>query len=323
MMERSTRFPRPVCLTIGVFDGVHRGHQHLFRTMLGHAASQGLAPACVTFEPDPEAVLFPDRPPPMLSTVEERVELIRALGVEHIEVLQFTETLARLQPEQFLAEMGTRFDLRLLCIGSDFALGRERAGTVDVLRQLGRQMGFTVEPVELLMRGDRPISSTWIRELLAAGDVSGAGDLLGRAYCLEGVVETGMQRGRQLGFPTANVRPPPGRALPADGVYFVQATRIDSAAESNTVPWSGVVNLGARPTFDETERLIETHLLDFSGDLYGAILRVCFLRQLRGIQKFAGIDELRAQIARDVEAARELARETDANHPLSPSGADS
>jgi riboflavin kinase/FMN adenylyltransferase len=288
--------------------------------MLGYAMSNGLASACVTFDPDPEAVLFPDRPPPVLSTVSERTSRIHALGVEHIDVLPFTEALARLQPEEFLAELRARYDIRILCVGSDFALGRERSGNVDVLRQLGREIGFTVEPVELLRHQDRPISSTWIRELLAGGDVIGAGELLGGPYCLSGVVETGMQRGRQLGFPTANVRPPAGRALPADGVYFVRAVRIDGAGEVSAGPWSGVVNLGARPTFDEMERLLETHLLDFAGDLYGAPLRVCFLRQLRGIQKFSGVEELRAQISRDVEVARELAKGFDADHLFRFSG---
>ncbi len=294
----------PVCLTIGVFDGVHVGHQHLIRSMLTQAKEHGLVSACLTFDPDPEAVLFPDHPPLALSTVAERVERIRDLGVDHIQVLPFTVELAHQTPDEFLAGLRARYDIRTLCVGSDFALGRERTGTVEILREVGSRRGFTVARIELLQRDGRPISSTWVRELLAAGDVAHAGELLGRPYCLQGLVETGMQRGRQLGFPTANVRPPQGRALPADGVYFVRASRAGSHDEE---PWDGVVNLGARPTFDEHERLLETHLLDFSGDLYGAELSVCFIEQLRGIRRFSGIDELKAQIEKDVAAARQLA----------------
>ncbi len=296
----------PVCLTIGVFDGVHLGHQYLIRSMLAQAKREGLASACLTFDPDPEAVLVPEHPPLALSSVAERVELIRELGVEHIQVLTFTEALAHQSAAEFIAELRARYDLRTLFVGTDFALGHERTGTVDVLRELGRQQGFSVGAVELLNDHGRPISSTWIRELLAAGDVVRAAELLGRPYCLEGPVETGMRRGRQLGFPTANIRPPKGRALPADGVYFVRVSRVGKGMADERA-WNGVINLGARPTFDEMERILETHLLDFSGDLYGARLRVCFIKQLRGIQRFSGIEELRSQIEKDVAAARELA----------------
>lgn len=314
-MNTSAPLNEPVCLTIGVFDGVHRGHQHLIRTTIEYAAARGLVPACLTFHPDPEAVLAPDRPPPALSTVEERVKLIRALGMPYVQVLEFSEVLARKSPREFLDELRARFRVRVLCVGADFALGHERMGTVDVLRELGREMGFTVEAVDLVRHQGRPISSTWIRELLAAGDVELANELLGRPYCLDGVVESGARRGQQLGFPTANVRPPTGRALPADGVYFVRASRADGAGQET---WSGVVNLGARPTFEEAERLLEIHLLDFQGDLYGARLSICFLRQLRQIQKFAGVDELRAQIAQDIAVARELARSANAAEHRSP-----
>jgi riboflavin kinase / FMN adenylyltransferase len=306
MMAAERVLTAPVCLSIGVFDGVHVGHQHLIRSMVTQAKEHGLVSACLTFDPDPEAVLVPDHPPLALSTVEERVERIRDLGVAHIQVLPFTTELAHQTAYEFLAGLRARYDLRTLCVGSDFALGRERTGTVDVLQDIGQQLGFAVSPTALLEAAGRPVSSTWIRELLAAGDVERASELLGRPYCLEGRVETGMQRGRQLGFPTANVRPPSGRALPADGVYFVRASRTDSQSSSGET-WNGVVNLGSRPTFDEHERLLETYLLDFTGDLYGAELRVCFIKQLRGIQRFSGIDELKAQIEKDVVAARQLA----------------
>jgi riboflavin kinase/FMN adenylyltransferase len=300
---------RSACLTIGMFDGVHLGHQRVIRTMLDRAKADALVPICLTFDPDPEAVLNPDRPPLALSSLSERVAGIHALGVERVDVLEFSEQVARQSAAEFIGELRSRYDLRVLCVGEDFALGRDRAGTVDVLRTLGEELGFAVVAVPLLRHKGRPTSSTWVRELLATGDVGAAAELLGRPYCLEGEVVSGMQRGRQIGFPTANLVPPPGQALPADGVYFVAVERPDlQDAEKAWAAWNGVVNLGSRPTFNEAERLIETHVLDFEGDLYGERLRVCFVDQLRGIRQFAGIDELRAQIARDVDRARELAR---------------
>jgi riboflavin kinase/FMN adenylyltransferase len=200
---------------------------------------------------------------------------------------------------------------------------------VRILSELGAERGFGVIAVEPLRHAGRPISSTWIREALGVGDVGLAQELLGRPYCIEGMVVSGMRRGRQLGFPTANVIPPEGRALPADGVYFAHValagrqepngndareTAEGSAMLQSTTsagssdPGFAVVNLGARPTFDEPERILEAHVLDYRGDLYGSRLNVCFLRQIRGIQRFAGVDELRDQIGRDVALARDLAQ---------------
>ena len=298
-------------LTIGVFDGVHLGHQDLVRQMLTAAKASGLASVCVTFDPDPEVVLRPEQRHIALSTMEDRVARLIALGVGHVEVIPFNQIVANQTPEEFIDDLCARYPLQSVWVAANFALGRGRSGTVDRLQALGTERGFAVNAVDLLARDGRPISATWIREALSAGDVRLAAELLGRAYCLQGRVSPGAQRGRTIGFPTANIVPPPGRALPADGVYFVTVARPALGDDTRY----GVVNLGGRPTFNETERILETHILEFSGELYDTELEVCFLDQLRGIQKFGSVDELRAQIERDVEQARELMKETP-----SPSG---
>lgn len=289
-------------LAIGVFDGVHRGHQHLIDRMVSHARESGLYAVCVTFEPDPDAVLHPDRSPATLSTAQERSDLLAALGVQWVDTLAFTPELAHQTPLEFVGWLHRTYPFRALWVGSDFALGRDRAGTVEVLMEIGRSLGFEVVVVDPLLEGDRPISSTWIRGLLREGDLDRVGRLLGRPYCLHGAVIEGARRGHQLGFPTANVLPPPSRALPPDGVYFVQV-------EVGGAEQPGVANLGSRPTFSENQRLLETHLLDFAGDLYGTSIGVCFVEQLRSTQRFESVDALRAQIERDVELARAKAAE--------------
>lgn len=297
-------------LTIGVFDGVHRGHQDLIRRMVAAAKRNDVTSVAVTFDPDPEVVLRPEHRHLALSTMEERTDLLISLGVTHIEIVPFNQAVASQSPEEFIDGLCSSYRLQSLWVAADFALGRGRSGTVDRLREIASARGFEVTAVDLLTREGRPISATWIREALAAGDVRLAAELLGRPYCLAGRVAPGAQRGRTLSFPTANIVPPPGRALPADGVYFVRVAgpALEGASQygDGGAPRYGVVNLGGRPTFDETERLLETHILDFSGELYGSHLEVCFLEQLRGIQRFGSADELREQIERDVAAAREL-----------------
>lgn len=337
--------PPAVALTVGVFDGVHRGHQALVEKMVARAKADRLNSVCITFDPDPEIVLHPDRPHLALSTISDRREHLLRMGVEHVEVVAFTREVSLQTPEQFIDSVRDRYELRALWVGSDFALGRERTGTVDALQRIGKRLGFAVFVVEPLRHNDRPISSTWIREALHDGDMSLTRELLGRSYCVEGEVVSGARRGRQLGFPTANIIPPAGRALPGDGVYFVHVSFLAKggrgtgavAGETETrkatpdparplgaparqadaalrytppapQPCYGVVNLGARPTFDETERVLETHLLDFDEDIYSTRLHVCFLQQLRPIRPFPSISELSAQIARDVGAARDLMR---------------
>jgi riboflavin kinase/FMN adenylyltransferase len=311
-----------VALTIGVFDGVHRGHQDLVRRMVQHAEATTLGTACITFDPDPDRVLHPERRHQALSTLDDRVRRLRALGIDRVDVMPFSRDFSLQSPEEFVTSLQATYPLRSLWVGSDFALGRDRKGTVERLKEIGGSCGFAVVAVEPLPQDGRTISATWIREALDSGEVELAARLLGRPYCLDGVVGSGMRRGRQIGFPTANILPPHDRALPADGVYFVRASlgggrRVSAEQDSSggrpvdsdvsLAALFGVVNLGSRPTFDEAERLVETHLLDYSGDLYGERIDVCFLRQIRGIRRFPGIDELRSQIARDVAVARSWA----------------
>jgi riboflavin kinase/FMN adenylyltransferase len=283
--------------------------------MIAGARVARLDTVAVTFDPLPETLLHPEASCPSLSTVEERAELLREYGVDDVHVVPFTEHVAAQSAEEFLDDLRQAYEMRQIYVGADFALGHERATTIQGLREIGERDGISVITVPLMSQGGRKVSSSWIREALAAGDVELARYLLGRPYAIRGIVESGAQRGRLLGFPTANVAPPPGRALPADGVYYVEVqvlqapdgTSGDDADGQGGGVRQGVVNLGGRPTFDETDRLLETHVLDFQGDLYGAYLSVAFIAQLRGTRKFSGVDELREQIERDVAMAREIA----------------
>lgn len=288
-----------VDLAIGVFDGVHRGHQYLLERMVEDSTQNGRTALCLTFDPHPEVVLYPERAARALCSLGERLARLRELGIARVDLLPFTLDVARQSAQEFVAWLHSEYGLHALWAGSDFALGRDRMGTVDVLREIGKSLGFVVRAVEPLHEDNRPISSTWIRELLADGDVRRAAALLGRPYVLEGPVVEGARRGRELGFPTANLVPEVDRALPADGVY---AVGIDLDSRS----LRGVANLGSRPTFDEGQRLLETHVLDFDEDLYGAEVRISFLERLRGVQRFGSVVELRRQIERDVEMARSL-----------------
>jgi riboflavin kinase / FMN adenylyltransferase len=288
---------RPVVATIGAFDGIHRGHHLLLGQVVDRARSLELPSLCVTFDPHPDLVLYPDRHVTYLTDRTEKDRVLRQLGLDDVMVIEFTPALSMLNPEEFLGLVAENHPLAELWVGSDFALGRGRSGTIAALAELGRVQGFALHVVPP-QRSDREIiSSTSIRSLLSQGNVRHANRLLGRRYRISGTVETGAARGRQLGFPTANIRPDPRRALPADGVYAA------------VVPLDGtehraVANLGSRPTFKEGERLLEVHLLDVVADLYGRNLDVDFVARLRDTQRFESIDALRAQIARDADAAR-------------------
>jgi riboflavin kinase/FMN adenylyltransferase len=291
----------PMVAAIGAFDGVHRGHQVLLTEMVARATELGARALCVTFDPDPEQVLRPDRPGRTLAPIDERVRLIRQLGVHEVYLWPFTATVARMRPEEFVGALCARYRLIEVWVGADFRFGRDRTGTVADLVALGRRFGFAVQTRAPVYDGDRPISSTRIRELLAAGDVAEAARLLGRPYRIAGEVIEGARRGRRLGFPTANLPPPRGQALPAEGVYAGRALLGDTA-------YDAVANVGRRPTFDEEQPLIEVHLLDFAGDLYRRHLAFDFVAHLRGTRKFDSAEALQAQIARDIEAARAALR---------------
>jgi riboflavin kinase / FMN adenylyltransferase len=284
---------------IGAFDGVHRGHQALLRGVVGRADELGARSVCVTFDPDPERVLRPESAPLALCSVEERARLVQVLGIDETYVWPFTEAVARMSPEDFVSELCAHYPLVEVWVGTNFAFGRGRSGTVDTLAALGRPHGFTVQEMAPVIDGGRPVSSTRIRGLLADGDVGEAAHLLGRYYELAGEVIGGAKRGRQLGFPTANLLPPAGQVLPAQGVYAGHAA-VDGQQHA------AVANVGSRPTFGEEQPLVEVHLLDFSGDIYGHRLEFAFVERVRNVQRFASLDELRLQIGRDVESARGL-----------------
>ncbi len=286
-----------VVATIGAFDGIHRGHQLLLGQVVERARYLGLGSLCVTFDPHPDIVLYPHRKLTYLSDRTEKERILDQLGLDHVRVFEFTHELSMLRPDEFLGLIREQHRLAELWVGSDFALGRDRAGTIAALVDIGRIQDFALHVVPPQKVEREIVSSTTIRKLLADGNVRHANRLLGRRYCIRGTVEHGDARGRQLGWPTANIRPDPRRALPGDGVYLASC-----ALES--VERRAVVNLGARPTFQESERLLEVHILDFAGELYGHALAVEFLDRIRDVRRFDSVDELRAQIARDAEVAR-------------------
>ena len=293
---------RASAVTIGKFDGVHRGHQYLVSLLREQAAERALASVVVTLHPHPITVLRPGTPVTYLCSLEERVALLREQGVAGVAVLSFTSELAQLSYRDFLGLLCEQLDLRLLVVGPDLAVGRDRAGNVDALRALGEERGFEVRVVTLLNEDEAKVGSGAIREALAAGDMDAAARLLGRPFALRGPVVRGAERGGRIGFPTANIAVARDLALPAFGVYVTRAYLGESSYES-------VTNIGQRPTFDETRPTIEVHLLDFEGDCYERELRIELLHRLRAEQRFAGVDELVAQIGRDVESARASFRE--------------
>lgn len=286
-------------LTIGKFFAVHRGHQALLQTTLEAARRQSALAVAVTFDRHPAEVLRPGTEHPVLASLEERLDLIEAQGIDVAVVLTVTPELLSYEPEAFVREVLVERlgALEILASGA-FRFGRGARGSIQTLRQLAPELGFTctdVAPVQV--RGER-ISSSRIASCINEGAVGPAAQLLGRYYSVPGVVIRGRQLGRQLGFPTANVRTEPRRLLPADGVYLVRLH--DASGEG--IP--AVANLGVRPTVDGTQRVLEVHLLDWTGDLYDQPVRVEFLDRLRGEQRFPSLDALKEQIGRDVEAAR-------------------
>jgi riboflavin kinase/FMN adenylyltransferase len=283
-------------VTIGAFDGVHLGHRWLLGQVVDRARQLGTKATVVTFHPHPDLVLYPERQLSYLTDREEKERLIGEIGADQVWTMEFTRELSMLRPEEFLNLIQARAPIQELWIGPDFAMGRGRAGTASALAELGREWGFALHMVPPARQGDEVVSSTFIRNLLAEGEVEHANKLLGRPFGVCGMVVQGAQRGRELGFPTANIEPPAHHALPADGVYAAEA-------EWNGGRARAVVNLGGRPTFGEAARLLEAHLIDVDADLYGQRLCVRFTRRLRGVMKFASIEALKAQIAADRDAA--------------------
>ena len=314
----------PAVLTIGFFDGVHRGHQRLVRRAADLAAQERARAVLVTFWPHPLAVLRPAEPVHLLTTLEEKLELLGALGgLDTTVVMPFTPELARLSPEEYLQALREHFALRGMVEGPDFTFGRERTGNVGWLRRVGAAEGFAVETLQVEAGGER-ISSSRIRDHIVAGQVEEAAALLGRRYTLAGTVVRGDQRGRLLGFPTANLRVDPVKLIPGNGVYAVrvrlpsadatseegtseEGTSEEGTSEEGTSGAAAVANIGVRPTFGEgSPPVVEVHLLDRAIDLYEQRLVVQFVSRLREERRFPGVEALKAQIAADAQRARAL-----------------
>ena len=273
-------------LTIGNFDGVHRGHQALVSRMVQAAHDADCLAGLLTFDPHPLSVLRPDMPLAYLTSADERAEVLAALGLDFVLVLPFSRQVAARSAQEFMSVLAGNIPLRALWIGPDFALGRGREGNAARLSEIGAQLGYRVQVVPPFDWLGQPVRSSRVRALLSEdGDAAQAAELLGRPYQVWGTVTPGAQRGRTIGFPTANLMLPPGRLVPANGVYACWAWR-----EARGIP--AVVNVGVRPTFDNAHRSIEAFLLDFSGDLYGETLGLSFVRRLRGEQRFSVIDAL-------------------------------
>jgi riboflavin kinase/FMN adenylyltransferase len=284
-------------VTVGVFDGVHRGHLYLLSRLQERARALGLASGVVTLHPAPIQVLHPERRIAYLSSLEERVELLRDAGVDFVAPVTFTSELAQLSARDFVHLLVEELRLKFMLEGPDHAVGRGREGTVTVLADLGREMGYEFEVLEALTEGELVVSSTAVRSALAGGAMRQVTGLLGRPFSLRGPVVEGARRGKTIGFPTANIAVGADRALPPFGVYVTRAYLGEGR-------YKAVTNIGRRPTFDHGERTIEVYLLDYRGDdFYGHDLRIELVDRLRPEKRFASAEELRAQIQRDVAAA--------------------
>ena len=286
--------PRERIVTIGTFDGVHRGHRRLLDQAVQRAKELGLPITGVTFEPVPAAVLRPEAFSGRISTPEEKMEQLAEAGLDEIVVVPFTLELSRWSPEEFMAWLQEKTGLRELWVGEEFALGKDRAGTVERLAEIAAALGFRVVAVPRLTNGEEVVSSSRVRAAVMSGDVAPARRLLGRPFRVKGEVVHGQHLGRAIGFPTANVVPPAGLAPLADGIYAAWGW-----LPGDETPRPAVAYIGSRPTVDDGERMVETHLLDFDGDLYGQTLATDFLERIRPDARFASLEELIAQMQID------------------------
>lgn len=291
---------RGSCVTIGNFDGVHRGHQKLLSRTREKALACSAESVVVTFDPHPMSVLASTHAPPFITLIDQKLELISSHGLDICVVLEFTRDMAALPPEEFVRRyLLDALNMKHMVIGYDYAFGKGRKGNYELLTALGRKYGYSVERVGPFMLDDAVVSSTRIRDLIKAGKVWEARPLLDRFYTVKGEVQHGANRGgKLLGFPTANLKLM-DELFPATGVYAVWAT-----FQGRTMP--AVANIGYNPTFGNEALSVEVHILDFDRDIYGSELRVQFVQRLRSEKKFSGIDELKTQIARDIELGRTI-----------------
>jgi riboflavin kinase/FMN adenylyltransferase len=293
-------YVKDTVITVGTFDGVHRGHRDVIERLVARAHVLKIPSVLVTFEPHPLQVVNPAAAPLLLTTHEEKQEVIAETGLDYLAVVPFTTELAAYSAEDFVEHILRRcFRMRELLIGYDHGFGRQRAGNVSVLRTLGERDGFRVEVIEPVSTSDgHSVSSTSIRRAIAGGDLDRAAGSLGRPYSVSGRVVEGDRRGRTIGFPTLNLGPPPRRKLlPPEGVYAVRA-------QTPAGPLGGMMNLGPRPTFGDSTTTLEAHLFDTDGDFYGSHVRIDFVSRLRETRKFASAEQLTAQLRNDERDAR-------------------
>ncbi len=287
-------------VTIGVFDGVHRGHQQIIGHAVKRAGDLGLRSVVVTFDPHPSEVVRPGSHPAVLTEPNRQAELIEGLGADALCVIPFTAEFSRLSPEAFAHDvLVEQLNAALVTVGENFRFGHRAAGDVDLLRRLGRTFGFGVEVPPLVADGETIFSSTYIRTCVHAGDVAAAAGALGRPHRLEGVVVRGDRRGKEIGFPTANLLTRPDAAVPADGVYAAWLVR-----DVQRLP--AAVSIGTNPTFSGRERRVEAYVLDFDDDLYGERVALDFVERLRDMQRYSGVEPLIAQIREDIVRTREV-----------------
>jgi riboflavin kinase/FMN adenylyltransferase len=297
---RSTDLPRGGIVTIGNFDGVHRGHQKILATVVARARETGNPAVAVTFDPHPLKVLHPEQAPHMIQTLAQKEEAIEKLGFDAVLVVPFTRDFSLTEPEDFVrAFLGDKLGAREVFLGAHFAFGRGRRGNLDLLRRLGPECGFTAQGVPEVLQDGEPISSTRIREAVGRGEIASANAMLGRPFELDGFIAKGDRMGRKLGYPTINLRPD-NELHPADGVYFSKVFFKSFGRE-----FVCVTNIGRRPTvYEDYETTIESYILDFSSDVYGEKIRLFFYDRVREERTFPSMMELTAQIARDIEETR-------------------
>ncbi len=289
---------RSTLVSIGVFDGLHLGHRTLIQELVNQSKAKNLLSAVITFRQHPMAFLEPGQVVPSLTSLTERIRLIKEMGVDIVITLTFSHELAELGAQPFVLLLQHYLKMQGMILGWDFALGHHREGSLETLHHLGKKLGFTTEVVGPVKFNGEVISSTAIRQALAGGDIGKANTMLGRPFSLEGSVIAGEGRGTELGFPTANLDLDPHQSLPSDGIYATLAH-----FDGTTTP--AATFIGHRPTFRGVERIVEVHVLDFTGNLYRHNLKIDIIERLRGEQKFSDAEKLKAQISRDIIAVKE------------------
>lgn len=289
-----------LCLTLGIYDGVHLGHQKIIRRVVERAKEIGGMSCVVTFDPHPREVLIPDTAPDLLTSTKKKIELLKALGLDAVCLIRFTREFAQVEARKFVKDfLINTLRTRAIVEGYDWRFGKGRKGDVELLREIGKDNGYEVEQVDGVVIDGQIVSSTLIREMVLEGDLDKAAAYLGREYSITGDIVEGSRMGREIGFPTANIEPH-HEAIPPNGIY---AVRVDVAGERK----NGTLNIGVRPTVtEEKKRTIEVHIMDFYRDIYNEEIEVTFVERLRDEKKFPSVEALTDQIKKDVEKARRV-----------------